>query len=167
MTGAPCSVGTDPDTGERMALFYGGPFSQWAACDLAIDGFIYNCAEQYMMAQKACFFQDYHALHRILASRSPSEQKAIGRQVEGFDAERWALFSRDVVRTASLVKFTLPRFRRALTWTGDRTIVEASPSDVIWGIGLGQTDPQASHRVSWRGTNWLGQVLMEVRAILR
>lgn len=157
----------DPETKEEMLLFYGGPFSQWAACGLVIDGVFYNCAEQYMMAKKALVFRDLVQHQRIMASSSPSDQKAFGRLVEGFRQDVWDSVSRDVVRTASLVKFNLPRFRRALLATNDLTLVEASPTDVIWGIGYSEMDPEAAQRSGWRGTNWLGEVLMDVRRALR
>lgn len=150
-----------------LLLFYGGPFSQWCQSPMTIDGVWYGCAEQYMMAQKARIFGDDHALKLIMDTDSPQRQKAIGRRVKDYSDERWHPFARDVVRTASLHKFKHPMFRWHLTQTGDAAIVEASPTDVVWGIGLAENDPLARRRSAWRGTNWLGQVLMEVRDLVR
>lgn len=47
--------------------------------------------------------------------------------------------------------------------TAGTTLVEASPYDRIWGIGLAASNPKALDRKMWRGTNWLGQALTEVR----
>lgn len=157
---------TAEGSAEALLLFYGGPFSQWMPSPMTIDGVEYNCAEQYMMAQKARVFGDDFALDLIMKTDSPQRQKAVGRLVKGYTDELWHAVARDVVRTASIAKFTHPEFRWHLAKTGDATIVEASPTDVVWGIGLDEGDPAARDRSKWRGKNWLGQVLMEVRALM-
>jgi ribA/ribD-fused uncharacterized protein len=50
--------------------------------------------------------------------------------------------------------------------TGDKLIVEASPKDKIWGIGLHYTDDRIHDQSKWEGTNWLGEAIMKVRADL-
>lgn len=159
--------GQDPETGEPLLLFYGGPFSQWIGPSMLIDGVEYNCAEQYMMAQKARRFSDPGALQLIMATASPSRQKAIGRLVKGFNKYEWEVFARDVVRTASLHKYRHPQYRGPLLATAGLTIVEASPTDLVWGVGLDEDDPAALQRSNWRGSNWLGEVLMEVRSLIK
>lgn len=52
---------------------------------------------------------------------------------------------------------------RELLKTVGTTIVEASPDDNIWGIGLSAEDPMAQNRSIWKGTNWLGEVLTSLR----
>jgi ribA/ribD-fused uncharacterized protein len=56
-----------------------------------------------------------------------------------------------------------PDMKEFLLGTGDEVIVEASPFDKIWGIGIKtyETDP-----LKWKGTNLLGFALMEVRDFL-
>ncbi|UQM93885.1 GTP cyclohydrolase [Stenotrophomonas phage vB_Sm_QDWS359] len=153
---------------EKFTPFYGGVFSQWYPSPMVIDGVEYSCAEQYMMAQKALLFGDLVRHRAIMATRNPSEQKAIGRQVKGFDARVWAVVSRDVVMRASLHKFTSdPVLRAKLLLTEGTTLVEASPTDVIWGVGLDEDDPRVHDRSMWRGTNWLGQVLNDLRDSLQ
>lgn len=148
----------------RFTLFYGGVFSQWYHSPMTIDGVEYDCAEQYMMAQKARVFGDEQALEEIMASSNPAEQKAIGRRVKGFDRRQWDSISRDVVMRASLAKFTdNPKLRAQLLRTEGTLLVEASPTDVIWGIGLDERDPRCHDQREWRGTNWLGQVLTDLR----
>ncbi len=149
---------------EKFTLFYGGPFSQWLACKFTVDGVDYNCAEQYMMAQKASLFRDYAMLDRIMATSDPSTQKALGKQVLDFDKATWEAVARDVVMRGSLAKFTSsPRLLADLMHTAGTLLVEASPTDKIWGIGLGQHDPDCYDRSKWRGDNWLGQVLTDLR----
>lgn len=152
---------------EQFTPFFGGVFSQWYPSPMVIDGVSYGCAEQYMMAQKARVFGDEQALDAIMATSNPAEQKAIGRQVKGFDRRQWDSVSRDVVMRASLAKFTSdPKLRAQLLLTEGTTLVEASPTDVIWGVGLYENDPRVHDPSQWKGTNWLGQVLNDLRASL-
>lgn len=149
---------------EVFVPFYGGPFSQWAACTFVVDGVQYNCAEQYMMAQKARLFGDQEALETIMGTDDPSLQKATGKLVRGFVRETWDAVSRDVVARASLAKFTSDRrLYKALLDTEGMTLVEASPTDIIWGVGLTERDPRVHDRLKWKGTNWLGLVLDQTR----
>lgn len=151
-------------TPERFTFFWSGPFSQWHGCRFVVDGRAYNCAEQYMMHQKAVLFGDAEAAGRIMQASHPREQKALGRKVRSFDATRWSAAARDIVFAGNWAKFTQDeRLKAALLATRGTTLVEASPHDAIWGIGLAETDPRALDRSTWQGTNWLGQVLTAVR----
>ena len=144
-------------------FFYDGPFSQFARSEMTIDGEHYLCAEQYMMAQKARLFRDAGAYLRIMKSERPAEIKAIGRQVYGFNDETWRAVARDVVARGNLYKFQLDEFREALLETRFKTLAEASPTDVIWGIGLSMADVRRFDVAQWRGKNWLGQILTDLR----
>ena len=149
---------------EKFIPFYNGPFCQWASSPIVVDGIRYNCAEQYMMAKKALLFGDGEAYLAIMATSNPAEQKRIGRTVRGFRREVWDVVSRDVVARASLAKFTsTPRLYRELLATEGHTMVEASPTDDVWGVKLYENDPAVHDRSRWRGTNWLGQVLTDLR----
>ncbi len=104
-----------------------------------------------------------------MESESPREQKAIGRGVRGFRAEEWEAVAKDYVYFGNWAKFSQnpPLLKLLLDTTASTTLVEASPYDTIWGIGLGEEDPRARERATWRGTNWLGEVLTRVRDDLR
>ena len=154
-------------TPDRFVFFYGGPFSQWYRSVFEVDGTKYNCAEQYMMAQKAKLFWDEEAYAKIMKSHDPSTQKATGRQVKNFDVAKWSAVSRDFVYKANLAKFSEPSLKKVLLETGDKEIVEASPTDKIWGIGLGEDDPRRFDKSQWQGLNWLGETIMKVRETLR
>lgn len=146
---------------------FSGPFSQWAIRPIKIDGKTYNCCEQYMMAAKARLFGDEESERAIMLAQDPAEQKAIGRMVKGFSKDKWEAVARDVVYRANMAKFTQHEdLLKNLLATGNRTIVEASPYDQIWGIGLRASDPRATDPSRWRGTNWLGEAIMRVRTIL-
>ena len=91
-----------------------------------------------------------------------------GRRVRGFDEAVWNGVCRGIVFTGNLAKFSQDeRLARLLLGTGSRTIAEASPNDCIWGIGLDAAHPDATEPSKWRGTNWLGIALMQVREALQ
>lgn len=153
---------------EQFAFFWGGTFSQWHKSKFVIDGVEFNCCEQYMMYKKALMFHDYDIAEQIMSSKNPREQKALGRKVDGFDKDHWEAYCRDIVYDGNVAKFTQnPDMLDELKFTGDRTIVEASPKDNIWGIGLAADDPRAQDRSTWEGTNWLGEAIQRVRENIR
>jgi ribA/ribD-fused uncharacterized protein len=153
---------------KEYVFFWGGPFSQWKKADMVIDGVTYNCCEQFMMAEKARFFEDEAHHIAIMSTNSPRIQKKIGRAVVGFDAEEWNEVCRDIVYKANYAKFTQNEdLKEELLATGDKTIVEASPYDTIWGIGMAKDDPDIEDESKWKGTNWLGEAIMDVREDIR
>lgn len=154
---------------ETMVLFWQPPgiFGQWTLSNFTVDGVDYMCAEQFMMAEKARLFGDSETRAKILASDSPREHKALGRQVRGFDQALWERERLAIVIRGNVAKFGQdPELRRALLATGDRLMVEASPLDKIWGVGLQADDPRVHDPQSWRGLNLLGEALVAVRAQL-
>lgn len=149
---------------ERFTFFWSGPFSQWHPSPFNTNRVQYGCAEQYMMAEKARLFGDKATLVKILAARSPRDQKRLGREVTGFSADRWNTVAKNVVYQGNVAKYTQnPDLRELLLATVGTTLVEASPRDTIWGIGLAEDDPRAQVRSQWLGKNWLGEVLTRVR----
>ncbi len=142
-------------------------FSQWYEAPFEVDGVAYPSAEHYMMAQKAALFGDAATRHRILAATTPAAAKALGRQVAGFEEATWTRERMRIVVEANLGKFGQDaRLSAFLLETGDQVLVEASPVDAVWGIGLAAEDPDAGHPARWRGLNLLGFALMEVRELL-
>ena len=149
---------------ERFTFFWSGPFSQWYKSPFNTAGQLYVTAEQYMMAEKARLFGDQEILAKILTTANAREQKALGRRVRGFDADRWNSVAREVVYRGNRAKFTTHRDLLALLLaTEGTTLAEASPLDTIWGIGLAADDPAALDRAQWQGSNWLGEVLTRLR----
>lgn len=147
-----------------FVFFWGGTFSQWQPSFFQIDGVEYNCCEQYMMAKKALLFNDFETLAHIMASDQPDDQKALGRKVKGFNVEIWVKYCRKFVYDGNYAKFTQnPKMREELMGTMGKEIVEASPEDPIWGIGLRGNDERAWKKETWLGTNWLGEAIMQVR----
>lgn len=159
----------------KYVLFWGhtappngaiGPhvLSQWWPATFEVERVRYASAEQFMMAGKAALFGDQQASELILRAKGPQQVKSLGRQVRGFDEQRWSEHRYSLVITGNLAKFRQnPDLRAYLLGTGDRVLVEASPADRIWGIGLSRDDPRAAKPSLWRGMNLLGFALMEVR----
>lgn len=119
---------------------------------------------QYMMAEKARYFRDKKTAEAILQSTSPKEIKELGRKVCNFNTERWNYVKVDIVTTGNIYKFTQNELLRSfLLSTEDKILVEASPDDCIWGIGLPRESPDAFDPERWQGENLLGFTLMTVR----
>ncbi|WP_268960827.1 NADAR family protein [Paraburkholderia kirstenboschensis] len=116
---------------------------------------------------KAKLFSDEKSAARILATRDPMTQKMIGRKVAGFDQQIWEAKRESIVFVGCREKFAQnPGLRSILLATAPTELVEASPYDLIWGIGLGERDPRLTDRSQWRGQNLLGITLMRVRDAL-
>ncbi|WP_416900786.1 NADAR family protein [Micromonospora echinospora] len=145
-----------------------GCLSQWWPAPFTVDGTRFATAEHHMMWAKAMLFGDRATAGRVLTVAHPNEAKTLGRQVAGFDEQTWRERRFEIVVAANLAKFGQhPDLRAFLLGTGERVLVEASPLDRIWGIGLAADDPAATDPARWRGPNLLGFALMRVRAALR
>jgi ribA/ribD-fused uncharacterized protein len=139
-------------------------FSQWFPRSFTVNGVHYATAEHFMMAAKARLFGDEAALVTVLAASSPSEAKAGGRAVRDFDEETWRDARSEIVVQGNLAKFGQhPDLLAHLLSTRDKVLVEASPRDRIWGIGMGASSPDAGVPSRWRGSSLLGFALMEAR----
>ncbi|HEU5074736.1 MAG TPA: NADAR family protein [Polyangiaceae bacterium] len=142
--------------------------SQWYPAPFSEDGVCYPTAEHYMMAGKARLFGDEAMLAAILKAVSPAEAKQLGRRVQGFVDAQWKQHCSRIVVSASVLKFGQnPRLGSFLLASGDSVIVEASPRDRIWGIGMSRNNPRARDPRHWRGQNLLGFALMTARHELR
>ena len=143
-------------------------FSQWWPSPFSVGGVSYQTAEHFMMAEKARLFGDEAARAQILQSGSPKAAKQLGRQVKNFNEQQWVEARFQVVIAGSLAKFRQNReLGKYLLGTNDKVLVEASPLDRIWGIGLGAHNEHAMNPEQWRGLNLLGFALMDVRQTLR
>jgi len=139
-------------------------FSQWYSAAFIVDGERYPTAEHYMMAQKAALFGDLETRAQVLQAPNPGAAKALGRQVRGFDEATWVENRFSIVVRANKAKFSQnAELLQFLEQTGSRVLVEASPVDRIWGIGVAQNDERVNNPNLWRGLNLLGFALMQVR----
>lgn len=153
---------------DKYTFFYGGSFSQWLRCEFTVDGTSYSCAEQYMMAMKAETFGDQEAKKAIMKASHPREQKALGRKVKNFDPKKWSEVARDIVYKGNYAKFQQNKgLLYVLNETEGTLLVEASPTDKIWGIGMKEGAAGIEDPKNWKGTNWLGEVITKVREDLK
>ena len=142
--------------------------SQWYPASFVADRLQFANAEQYMMFRKARLFDDQEAADRILRAPNPGAVKAIGRTVRGFQEPMWQQHRFPIAVDGNFAKFSQSEPLRAfLLNTKQRILVEASPVDRIWGIGLAVDDPHHENPLEWRGLNLLGFALMAVRERLR
>lgn len=143
--------------------------SQWWLSDFNLNHHdYYCCAEQYMMAEKSRLFGDEATLDEIMECRDPKKLKKLGRRVSGFQEDVWVKCRYSIVLNGSYQKFMQnEELCRYLLSTGDQILVEASPFDTIWGIGMQADDPNAQNPLKWKGENLLGFALMEVREEIR
>ena len=138
--------------------------SQWFAAPFTVDGETFATGEHYMMAAKAALFDDRETRARILQASSPGQAKALGRTVRGFDETRWSAERWEIVVATGVHRFAEHAGPLAyLLASGDRVLVEASPHDRVWGIGIGKAEAVRVGPSGWRGQNLLGFALMETR----
>lgn len=142
--------------------------SQWWPAVFVVDGTEFTSAEHYMMWRKALLFDDARIAARVLEVRHPGEAKKLGRQIRGFDESVWEQARFEIVVAGNVAKFGQDdALRDFLLGTGSRVLVEVSPVDRIWGIGLAADDPRAADPARWRGLNLLGFALMRARSMVR
>lgn len=150
--------------GETVGSFC---FSQWFESPFSINGYSYKTSEHWMMAQKAHLFDNHEIAERIIASKKPAEAKDLGRQVLNFDQDIWLQKRFEIVRLGNIHKFNQnPDLMDFLLNTHNRVLVEASPVDSIWGIGMAKDHPDIQNVKAWPGLNLLGFALMEARDFL-
>ncbi|MEV0251590.1 NADAR family protein [Nocardia sp. NPDC050712] len=153
---------------QREGSIGSAALSQWWPAEFTVEGETFRSAEHYMMWGKAMLFGDTETAQRILAAGHPKQAKDLGRQVCAFDENAWNAARFDIVVAGNVAKFGQhPDLADYLLRTGDRVLVEASPVDRVWGIGLAADDPRAEDPSRWRGLNLLGFALMAARADLR
>lgn len=157
---------------DKYVFFWSGPFSNWDKGEFSMSFddilFKFNCSEQAMMLLKAWRFGDTEAIAKVMKEKDPREQKKIGRAVKNFDEANWEKFALEKFPTVLRAKFEqVPGYEKILLDTGDKTIVEASPFDEVWGIKMGVNNPDILDETKWRGKNLLGICLMKTRDAIR
>jgi ribA/ribD-fused uncharacterized protein len=124
--------------------------------------------EQYFMYQKAKLFGDINMMEKILKEKKPFNCKKLGKLVKNFDKKIWEENCVDLVTMGCYYKFSQDKeFKKFLLSTGDRLLVEASPYDFIWGIGMGELKAKNLPPEKWPGKNYLGICLMNARKMIR
>lgn len=138
--------------------------SNWYEASFVVDGVYYWCTEQYMMAKKAELFGDTLIQQKIMESTRQDRIKKLGRMTSWFDEDLWNAHKIGIVFDGNYAKFTMnPDLKQYMINQKGKVLVEASPYDKIWGVGLDKTDPAIRNPNNWRGQNCLGFTLMAVR----
>lgn len=154
---------------DKFAFFWGEKdvFSNFYSLSMKHKNKVFNTSEQAIMYRKALLFGENDVARQILQAKTPKRAKELGRSIESFDNEIWEANRETIFKEVLLDKFKNIDLRNRLLKTGDLHLVEASPFDKIWGIGLAHDHPDAETPSKWRGLNLLGKVLMEVRNELK
>lgn len=142
--------------------------SQWFESPFDVGDVTYKTSEHWMMAHKAYLFGDQNIFDKIVGCQSPLEAKELGRKIKGYDERIWSRRRFEIVKSGNIHKFNQhPRLADFLLKTENKILVEASPADTIWGIGLPESSEYADNVYAWRGLNLLGFALMETRDFLK
>lgn len=157
----------NPQDYKQFTFFWcdqNGLFSQWEKSPFILDDILYPTAEHFMMMSKARLFNDMETFHQMTETASPKVVKALGRQVSGFCQKTWDKVAKLVVYRGNYAKYTQNLdLATKLLDTAGTLMVEASPYDKIWGIGLTAEAAQQTDPLHWPGRNWLGEILTKVR----
>lgn len=144
--------------------FWGSELSNWYMCKFEYKGHTFYNSEQAFMWEKSLYFNDKSTAKKILQEPDPRKNKKLGREVKNFVSNEWSKVCFDIMVNVNLSKFsTSLTLKKLLVETGSKTIVEASPLDNIWGIGLHWENDLVLDEKNWKGQNLLGNALMEVR----
>ena len=116
------------------------------------------------MAQKALLFEDHKTFQEILVASTPKAAKRLGRTIKNFDTETWKKKRSFIVLQGNVAKFGQnEKLAEYLLDTLEYILVEASPYDSIWGVGLAEEDDRIQDVKNWKGLNLLGFALMQAR----
>jgi len=147
--------------------FWGGIYSQWAYSKFIENDIEFTSAEQYMMYKKALLFDDIETSIKILNIDNPRKVKKLGREIKNFDNKIWNENKIDIVTQGNILKFSQnEKLMNIMFEDCNLTLVEASPYDKIWGVGLHFDDNLILNQDNWRGENLLGVCIMRAREFI-
>jgi len=139
---------------EKITSFSGPNsfLSNFHPAKVTFEGIEFPTSEHAFQAVKTL---DTEERKRIAALSTPGKAKAAGKRVKLRD--NWNGIRVSVMRAIVDAKFRQnPVLARELLDTGDAELIEGNTwNDTFWGVCRG------------KGQNWLGKILMEVRADLR
>lgn len=152
---------------DTHVYFWRGKFSNWHPCLIKDSGFEFSNSEQLYMWKKATFFKDKEIGDQILNTKDPKTAKELARKISNFNNDFWDHIKFSAMFVACYAKFSQNTLlKQDLLNTKSKILVEASPYDEIWGVGLAEEDDLILREENWRGSNLLGKVLMQVRGLL-
>lgn len=153
---------------DTHVYFWGSELSNWYKCKFEYKNHKFDNSEQAFMWEKALYFNDTETAEKILNEPNPKQNKKLGREVKNFNSDEWLKVSYQIMVDVNYAKWSSNiKLKQLLLSTGDKTIVESSPFDKIWGIGLHWSDDRVLDEKKWEGMNLLGKCLMQVREKLK
>jgi ribA/ribD-fused uncharacterized protein len=160
-----CFWGADKKNGYLSNFFLDTPF--------IVNDIEYFSSEHYFMETKAATWptdKNKSIQKAILATKNPKDVKALGRQVEGYNEEIWDKIRFPVMKFALQQKFSQnPKYLEKQLDTRNSILVEASPFDAVWGIGMNEKYflelSSESKENILKNRNLLGKALMEIREL--
>ena len=155
-------------TTDKYVFFWNGIYSNWHPSHIVYEDIHFANSEQMFMYFKALHFKDLESIDKIIVTTDPRKVKKLGREIKNFNEQEWAAHRLYYMFISCFNKFNQsPELAKELLATGNKTIVEASPLDKIWGIGMDTNHPDIEDESKWQGLNLLGKVLMDVRDMLK
>ena len=79
----------------------------------------------------------------------------------------WPALAKQTMFSGRRLKFNQNKDLNEYLQLTKSRIAEANPRDLRFGIGFSLTDPQATDPQKWKGNNWMGDILQEIREELR
>lgn len=157
---------------DKYVFFYKDWLSNYQHTDFMypskeIPIFNFTSTEQGFMYFKALYFGDYKLADEIYnILDNPGMCKRLGRQVSGYDEAAWSSVRYEIFEDLIYQKYlqdkTLQLKLLDPKFDG-KEFVEASPIDRIWGIGMSEDDPNIVDPSKWKGTNYLGKIITNIR----
>lgn len=144
-------------------FFYKSALSQWHMVDFYVEGIKFSCSEQYHMAKKALLFDDINSYIKIMDAKHPRDMQLLGRKIKFFKQNVWDEFKYEIVYNGNYARFDQNQEQCDLLLSTKGTLVEASPTDLIYGVGLSINDPLIKNPNNWKGQNLLGKILTKIR----
>ena len=153
---------------DNYVFFYrtSSPFSNWYPTKYTYNEIEFNCSEQGVMWNKAILFNDYENAKKILKciETEQHKMKKLGRLVKNFDNDIWNANKINIYKNHCREKFKQNEYlKQELMNTKGKILVETSPTDKIWGIGMNEKQARQTNPKEWKGLNLLGRILTDIR----
>lgn len=166
---------TNPFAGKNVVTdthmyFYTNYMSNWYICKFAdpITNVIFDNTEQAFMWYKANFFKDIETQLKLEKQMHPKDAKQLGREVKNYNEIGWECVRYGYMVYVNYLKYTQnDDLKQKLVSTENKILVEASKTDMVWGVGLAADDPRILDDKNWTGRNLLGKSIMDVRNIIK
>jgi len=146
-------------------FFWNSLYSQWYLCDFVDENWQkYSSAEKYMMIKKAELFENFDIAEQMRQIDSPKQLKQLWRLIKNFDEKIWGKYRFEIVKKWNYFKFSQNSdLLKYLKMHKNLILVEWSPCDIIWWVGIHYKDEKIKDKKNWKWLNLLGKAIMEVR----